>query len=52
LIRETAMSQWERQTTSDLADLAAVIERAATDLAIAEEPANFTAALDEGGRDE
>jgi hypothetical protein len=33
---------------SDVADLRAAIERAAADLAIAEEPAGFAAALDAG----
>jgi hypothetical protein len=33
---------------SDVADLRATIERAAADLAVADEPAGFTAALDAG----
>jgi hypothetical protein len=36
----------------DLANLAAAIERAAGDLALAEEPARFIAALEEGAEEE
>ncbi len=38
----------ERALQGQLADLAAVIERAAGDLALAEEPARFLAALEAG----
>lgn len=46
------MNPGDRHVRADVADLAATIERAARDLALAEEPANFIAALEEGGRDE
>ena len=36
----------------DLANLAATIERAAADLALAEEPSRFIAALDDAAGDE
>ena len=36
-----------RTSRADLADLAAAIERAAADLALAEEPSRFAAALEE-----
>jgi len=36
----------------DLANLAAAIERAAGDLALAEEPSRFIAALEEGAEEE
>jgi hypothetical protein len=39
------------QLRADLADLAALIERASADLALGEEPSNFPAAL-EGAGDE
>ncbi len=42
------MSDAERALIGELADLAGAIERAAGDLALAEEPARFVAAL-EGG---
>jgi hypothetical protein len=38
----------ERVVRGALADVAAAIERAAADLALAEEPARFVAALDDG----
>lgn len=41
------MDEPERALRATLADLAAVIERATADLALAEEPARFLAALDE-----
>jgi hypothetical protein len=37
-----------RQVQGDVAALAGIIERAAGDLAMAEEPSNFERALDEG----
>ena len=42
------MSDAERARQGALAELVAAVERAAADLAIAEEPAGFTAALDAG----
>jgi hypothetical protein len=41
-----------RQVQADLADLAAIIERAAADVALSEEPAGFQRALENGARDE
>jgi hypothetical protein len=41
-----------RQVNSELADLAAIIERAAGDLALAEEPPGFARALEAGAGDE
>jgi hypothetical protein len=41
-----------RQVRSDLADLAAIIERAAADIALSEEPAGFQRALESGASDE
>lgn len=42
----------ESQTQQvDLANLAAAIERAAADLALAEEPSRFVAALDEAAQE-
>jgi hypothetical protein len=41
------VTERESALRSDVADLRAAIERAAADLAIAEEPAGFAAALDE-----
>lgn len=38
----------DRTLAADLADLASAIERWAADLALAEEPARFVAALDAG----
>jgi hypothetical protein len=40
------MAEPDRGLTGPLADLAAAIERAAGDLALAEEPARFAAALE------
>jgi hypothetical protein len=40
------MSEEDRQMTAALADLAAVIERAAADISLAEEPSGFVLALD------
>ncbi|MGH7265898.1 MAG: hypothetical protein ACREMB_13790 [Candidatus Rokuibacteriota bacterium] len=40
------MAEPDRRLTGQVADLAAAIERAAGDLALAEEPARFTAALE------
>ena len=40
------MSDPERVMSADVAGLAAAIERAAADLAIGEEPAGFTVALE------
>lgn len=39
-------------TQAELANLLAAIERAAVDLALAEEPARFTAALEQAGTEE
>jgi hypothetical protein len=39
-------------TQAELANLLAAIERAAVDLALAEEPAGFTAALEQAGAGE
>ena len=39
----------EPALTGEVADLAAVVERAAVDLALSEEPAGFQAALEAGG---
>jgi hypothetical protein len=51
--RQSAMSEPERRPSAEVAGLAAAIERAAADLAIAEEPAGFTVALEgEGDLDE
>jgi hypothetical protein len=41
----------EPRPSSEVDDLAAAIERAAGDLALAEEPARFLAALDSGAPD-
>jgi hypothetical protein len=38
----------DRHLRADVADLAALIERAGTDLALGEEPSNFAAALEAG----
>ena len=46
------MSQLDRPLQAALADLAALIERASADLALAEEPSNFAAALDLGAAPE
>jgi len=43
------MSEPERRQSAEVAGLAAAIERAAVDLAIAEEPAGFTVALEGAG---
>jgi hypothetical protein len=39
----------ERAVVGEVANLAAAVERAAGDLALAEEPAGFQAALEAGG---
>jgi hypothetical protein len=46
------MAEPDRQVQAIVADAAALIERAAADLALAEEPSRFLAALDEGATDE
>lgn len=46
------MDDPNRTVKADIADLAAVIERAAAGLALAEEPAGFLAALEQGGGDD
>jgi hypothetical protein len=46
------MSPSDRQLRADVADLAALIERAGADLALAEEPSNFAAALESGAEPE
>lgn len=43
-----AMDATERQVRADAAGLAAVIERAAADLALGEEPSNLVVALEAG----
>ena len=45
------MSEAERQVQVIVAYTAALIERAAVDLALAEEPAGFFAALEDGADD-
>jgi hypothetical protein len=40
------MTDRDRQLTADVAGLAALIERAGADLAMAEEPSNFVVALE------
>jgi hypothetical protein len=42
------MNAAEQHLRAEVADLAAVIERAGADLAMAEEPSNFVAALEAG----
>jgi hypothetical protein len=42
------VTERESALRGDVADLRAAIERAAADLAVAEEPAGFAAALDAG----
>jgi hypothetical protein len=44
------MSESERRPSAEVAGLAAAIERAAADLAIAEEPSGFTVALEGQGQ--
>jgi hypothetical protein len=47
MIRDNArMKTPENQVSADVAGLAAAVERVATDLAIAEEPAGFVLALE------
>ena len=46
------MSASERHLRADVAGLAALIERAGADLALAEEPSNFVAALEAGAEAE
>jgi hypothetical protein len=46
---ETSMTDTDRQTRVDAADVAALIERTCADLALSEEPSNFAAALEAGG---
>jgi hypothetical protein len=46
------MSDPLRQLRADVAGLAALIERAGADLALAEEPSNFVAALEAGAEAE
>ena len=43
------MTDTDRQTRVDAADVAALIERTCADLALGEEPSNFAAALEAGG---
>jgi len=43
------MDDSERQLRADLADVAALIERASADLSVGEEPSNFVAALEGDG---
>lgn len=45
------MDDTQRHVRADVASLAAVIERAAADLALGEEPSNFAAALESGAPD-
>ncbi len=46
------MGDADRHVKAEVADLAALIERLAGDLALAEEPAAITAVLEEAARDE
>lgn len=46
------MMEADRHVKAQVADLAAVIERASADLALAEEPAGFLAVLEEEAGDE
>jgi len=46
------MSESDRHVKAIVADTAALNERAATDLALSEEPAGFLAALEETARDD
>lgn len=46
------MTEHEREVQAMVADSAAVIERAAGDLALAEEPSGLLAALEDGAVDE
>ena len=46
------MAEADRHVKAQVADLAAVIERASADLVLAEEPAGFLAELEEGAGDE
>jgi hypothetical protein len=46
------MAEGDRDVQATVADMAAVIERSAADLALAEEPAGFLAMLDEQAADE
>jgi hypothetical protein len=50
--KEPIMSDPHRQLRADVAGLAALIERAGTDLALAEEPSNFVVALEAGAEAE
>jgi len=43
------MPDSDRTLRADLADVAALIERMSADLAVAEEPSNFVAALESPG---
>jgi hypothetical protein len=45
------MTEPERHVQAIVADAAALIERTAADLALAEEPSGFLVALDEGAGD-
>jgi hypothetical protein len=51
-IRGGIMTDQDRQVKVLVADAAALIERAAGDLALSEEPAGFLAALEEAAADE
>ena len=46
------MTEDDRHVKATVADMAAVIERAAADLALAEEPSGFLALLDEQAADD
>ena len=46
------MSNHDRQLRADVAGLAALIERAGADLALAEEPSNFVVALEASAEEE
>ena len=46
------MPDQDRHLRADVAGLAALIERAGADLALAEEPSNFVAALETGAEEE
>ncbi len=52
MLESAHMSEPARQVTAAVAALAGTIERAGADLSLAEEPSNFTAALEQGAPDD
>jgi hypothetical protein len=46
------MNERPREVTAEVANVAAAVERATADLALTEEPAGFTTALEDGAGDE